>query len=80
MGEYSTEEVSFHNNENDGWIIINDNVYDITDFLGEHPGGKMILMSVLGTDATEFFEELHNSKILMEYGEIYKIGIIESDV
>tara|TARA_B100001094_G_C17918976_1_gene664986 strand:+ start:317 stop:550 length:234 start_codon:yes stop_codon:yes gene_type:complete len=76
MSEYSIEEVSFHNNEDDAWIIINDEVYDITDFLDQHPGGKMILMSVLGKDATDFFEELHNSKILREYGEQYKIGII----
>ena len=47
MSEYSIEEVAFHNNENDAWIIINNDVYDITDFLDEHPGGKMILMSIL---------------------------------
>ena len=76
MSEYSIEEVAFHNNENDAWIIINNDVYDITDFLDEHPGGKMILMSVLGEDATELFEELHNLKILKEYGEKYKIGMI----
>ena len=76
MSEYTIEEVSFHNNEDDAWIIINDDVYDITDFLDQHPGGKMILMSLLGKDATDFFEELHNSKILKEYGEQYKIGSI----
>ena len=63
MNNYSVEEVAFHNNENDAWIIINDDVYDITDFLEEHPGGKMILISILGEDATEFFEEL----IIHEY-------------
>ena len=76
MSEYSIEEVAFHNDENDAWIIINNDVYDITDFLDEHPGGKMILISVLGEDATELFEELHNLKILKEYGEKYKIGMI----
>ena len=76
MNNYSVEEVAFHNNENDAWIIINDDVYDITDFLEEHPGGKMILISILGEDATEFFEELHNSRILKEYGDKYKIGTV----
>lgn len=76
MSTYTVEEVSFHDNENDAWIIINGDVYDITDFLEEHPGGKMILMSVLGEDATDFFEELHNEKILKEYGNKYKIGKI----
>lgn len=74
--EYTIEEVSQHNTEFDAWIIIHKNVYDITDFLDEHPGGKMILMSVLGGDATDFFEELHNPKILNEYGEKYKIGVL----
>ena len=76
MSTYTVDEVSFHDNENDAWIIINGDVYDITDFLEEHPGGKMILMSVLGEDATDFFEELHNEKILKEYGNKYKIGTI----
>ena len=57
-GEYTIDEVSLHNTEFDAWIIIHQDVYDITEFLNEHPGGKHILMTVVGGDATEFFEEL----------------------
>lgn len=39
-------------------LVINDRVYDITDFVSQHPGGAIIL-SVAGKDATEFFMELH---------------------
>ena len=39
-------------------LVINDRVYDITDFVSQHPGGAIIL-SVAGTDATDFFMELH---------------------
>ena len=33
-------------------------------------------MTVVGGDATEYFEELHNPKILDEYGSQYKIGVL----
>ena len=58
MNSYTIEEVSFHNSENDAWIVINNFVYDITDFINEHPGGKDILLQFIGTDASEFFNEL----------------------
>ena len=38
--------------------VINDRVYDITDFISQHPGGAIIL-SVAGKDGTDFFMELH---------------------
>ena len=37
----------------------------MTDFLPIHPGGN-ILFSVAGTDATDFFTELHKDGILEE--------------
>ena len=77
MEIYSFEEISKHNSEDDAWIVINNNVYDITYFLEKHPGGKSMLLNVAGTDATDFFEALHQPKILEEYGEEYKIGVCE---
>ena len=74
MNSYTIEEVSFHNSENDAWIVINNFVYDITDFINEHPGGKDILLQFIGTDASEFFNELHHPSILEDYAENYKIG------
>lgn len=72
--EYSREEVSKHNNSKSCWIIINDGVYDITEFLSLHPGGKMILISIGGKDATESFEMFHRESVLFKHGEKYKIG------
>ena len=77
MNQYTLEEVSKHNKEDDMWIIINEYVYDITNFMSEHPGGKQILMNVAGKDATEYFEELHNPKVLKEVAEDYKIGTLQ---
>ena len=39
--------------EASNWIIIDDNVYDVTKFAKFHPGGKAFLASVAGKDATQ---------------------------
>lgn len=36
----SAQEVSKHNTREDCWVIIHDKVYDLTNFLPEHPGGS----------------------------------------
>jgi cytochrome b involved in lipid metabolism len=76
--QFTSEEVSLHNTENDIWIIIKQNVYDITDFINKHPGGKVILLSFGGQDVTDYFEELHKNEILNEIADQYKIGVIIS--
>lgn len=76
MKNYTIEEVSTHNTIDDAWIVINKYIYNITFFLNEHPGGKHILLQFAGTDATEYFNELHQPYIIDEYGEQFKIGII----
>lgn len=35
----STQQVSQHNLPQDCWIVVDDQVWDVTDFLQEHPGG-----------------------------------------
>ena len=76
MKEYTIDEVNEHNTNDSCWIIINNHVYDITDFLDTHPGGRTILLTIAGQDATNFFEELHRPEILEEYGLEYLIGTI----
>jgi len=71
------EEVAKHKHVNDCWIVIRNNIYDMTDFLSIHPGGSHIIMSVAGTDATEHFEWLHREDILQEVGHPYMIGPLE---
>lgn len=52
---YSAAEVSKHKTKNDCWIIINSNVYDVTDYLDFHPGGADMILMVCGKDATREF-------------------------
>lgn len=78
MNTYTVEEVGKHNKEGDCWLIIDHKVYDVTEFANIHPGGKQLLYSVGGQDATEYFYELHREEILLEVGDEYVIGTLVS--
>ena len=40
------------------WIGIHGNVYDVTDFLGIHPGGALIVNASAGLDASTIFDRV----------------------
>ena len=48
---YSLSEVSQHNTKDDCWLVVADSVYDVTNFITDHPGGDEILKGC-GKDAT----------------------------
>ena len=39
-GTYSTADVAGHNKPDDLWIIVEGDVYNLTQFQNDHPGGK----------------------------------------
>jgi len=73
---YSMSEVSKHNTAESCWIIAHGNVYDATDYIKHHPGGRFVLTSKAGTDVTLHFDyhRKHSHKIW----EKYKIGTLEN--
>lgn len=52
---YTMSDVSKHNSQDDCWLVIDGVVYDVTDFVNQHPGGNDIVEGC-GQDATELFE------------------------
>ncbi|KAJ7446514.1 FMN-dependent dehydrogenase-domain-containing protein [Mycena galericulata] len=56
---WSLEQVAEHNSPTSCWVIIKNNVYDVTDFLQEHPGGAKIILKYAGRDATDAYEPIH---------------------
>ncbi|KAF5722434.1 nitrate reductase [Fusarium mundagurra] len=59
----TVDELENHRSHDTGvWIAIAGNVYDVSTFLSEHPGGDAILLDAAGTDATEDFFDLHSEE------------------
>ena len=70
---FTIEEIKKHNNEKNAWIIINNNVYDITEFIDNHPGGPIIKQGI-GKNATDLFLEAGHSEEHLEFLNHYLIG------
>ena len=52
----SAQEVKAHSSPEKGmYIVVDETVYDVTNFVDEHPGGAKILKRVAGKDATKQF-------------------------
>lgn len=60
--KFTYAEVKKHNKEDDVWIIVNDKVYDCTEYLELHPGGIESITMNGGMDATEDFVAIHSTK------------------
>ncbi|KAJ5888790.1 hypothetical protein N7495_008831 [Penicillium taxi] len=75
---FSPADVASHNNAENGlYIIIDNNVYDVTKFIDEHPGGAKILKRVAGKDASKQFWKYHNDSVLTKYSPKLKIGEVK---
>lgn len=53
---YFLSEIATHNTATDCWMAIEGKVYNVTSFVGSHPGGEAILNGC-GKDATALFNE-----------------------
>jgi cytochrome b involved in lipid metabolism len=50
----------------DCWIVIGENVYDVSEFMLKHPGGRWIILEKGGKDATAAFEHTIHSEVAIE--------------
>lgn len=77
---YTLAQVREHNDSKSSWLIIHNEVYDVTQFLNEHPGGEEVLLEQAGKDGSEAFEDVGHSSDARELMLKYKIGeIVESE-
>lgn len=80
LPEYSKEEVAKHRTPEDRvWVTYKDGVYDITDWVDVHPGGKARLMMAAGSAIDPFWSmyQQHNTQQVRGILEEYRIGRLE---
>ncbi|KAI2626736.1 glycolate oxidase [Hypoxylon sp. NC1633] len=64
MGDLDGSEVSKHNTAQDCWVVIHGKVWDVSDFLDEHPGGANVLLKLAGQDATTSYDAVHDPELV----------------
>ncbi|KAJ5200176.1 Cytochrome b5 [Penicillium cf. griseofulvum] len=77
LKEFDASEVATHKTKNDIFVIIHGKVYDITNYVRDHPGGADVLLDVAGTDATEAYEDVGHSEDANEILETYLVGTVK---
>lgn len=58
---YSLAQVQTHNTSTDCWTIVNNKVYNLTNFIALHPGGSSAVIALCGTNGTTGFTTQHSS-------------------
>src|SRR5690242_9793232 len=58
--------VAKHNTAVSCWVILYGDVYDVTRFIPEHPGGSKVILQLAGSDATEEYDPIHPPGMLEE--------------
>ncbi|KAK6526929.1 hypothetical protein TWF281_010125 [Arthrobotrys megalospora] len=72
--EYSYADVAAHDTKESLYVVIDDKVYDVSQFVDEHPGGEEVMLDVAGQDGTEAFEDVGHSDEAREILSKYLIG------
>jgi cytochrome b involved in lipid metabolism len=59
---YTLAQVATHSNASSCWSIVQNNVYDLTSWINQHPGGSQAILSICGKDGTVAFEGQHGGQ------------------
>ncbi|OJJ83217.1 cytochrome b5-like heme/steroid binding domain-containing protein [Aspergillus glaucus CBS 516.65] len=58
------------------WVVIDDIVYDVTEFSKQHPGGQVPLRNFAGKSCSWQFHQIHSLKTLQKYEKL-RVGWTE---
>jgi len=77
---YTPSDIASHNTQADCWVIVNNNVYNLTSFIPLHSGGQAAIIAQCGKDGTVAFNNgPHNSNTLNAIAP-YIIGTLGTTV
>lgn len=62
LREISADEVRQHGSAEDCWTIVNGAVFDVTPFVGRHPGGQSAISQICGVDGSALFADQHSGQ------------------
>lgn len=63
----SVAEVLKHNTPSSAWIVIDNIVWDVTEFAPNHPGGVDVILEYLGQDASTAYNEVHAPSLVSKH-------------
>src|ERR1700743_2090712 len=79
---YAEDDLAPHNSLKSCWVTRNGKVYDVTEFLADHPGGEELIIKYGGKDVgeamTDKLEHVHSDSAY-EMLEEYVIGRLGTD-
>lgn len=71
----SSSDVAKHSTADDCYLIINNNVYNVSSYMNSHPGGSWVIASRCGNEVTGIFAQIHSNRAWDLLAK-YKLGTI----
>merc|ERR1712107_243414 len=73
---YTMEEVAKHTKKGDVWVVLHGRVLNVSNFLSQHPGGELAILTFAGKDATAEFDMIHPPDVIEKYAPDAVIGTL----
>ncbi len=68
--------IAKHNNRSSCWSAVNGNVYDLTSWIPNHPGGEQAILSMCGVDGSNGYNGQHSGGKPARILAGFKIGTL----
>lgn len=78
VNTFTLADIATHATDSDCWTTIDGNVYNLTRFIVEHPGGKRGILSICGKDGSVDFHDAHGKGGRAQAAVFakYKVGVL----
>lgn len=75
---YTLSDIAKHASASSCFTTVNNNVYDVTNWVNKHPGGEETILLMCGKDSSSYFNQQHKGERKPEnILASFKIGILK---